>query len=174
MAPSWQRHTFREVEAARAGKALGVSPSIPASDAWLYCLFQDARRRKSEFLLGGSEKGGIINPVCDASAAYCARLEKEAIESVVLNETPTQSEAEENPRAVVDAFLVQCNREPNLSAKVIRKHIWRSVGHKNGRQFQYWQAESAEATESDRQNFQRVIDMAPRDFISILTKKGIL
>jgi hypothetical protein len=77
-------------------------------------------------------------------------------------------------RAAVDAFLGQCNREANSSVKVIRKHIWRAVGHKNARQFEYWQAGSAEATGADKQNFGRVLDMNPVNFVELLKKNGLL
>jgi len=81
----------------------------------------------------------------------------------------------------VGAFLLACNEEPNLKSKVIRKHIWRSVGHKSPRQFQYWQSgkhrgpgQSHGATELDGQNFGRILKMAPRDFVALIEKKGLI
>src|ERR1700693_785490 len=40
---------------------------------------------------------------------------------------------------LVEAFLLRCNKESGVSLTVTRKHIWRAVGHKSGRQFYYWQ-----------------------------------
>jgi hypothetical protein len=77
-------------------------------------------------------------------------------------------------RRMVDAFLLQCNQEPSLSVKVIRKHIWHAVGHKNPRQFQYWQAGDDDTTAADTQNFSRVLAMHPAKFVALLRQKGLL
>ncbi|HTQ54029.1 MAG TPA: hypothetical protein VMI94_06180 [Bryobacteraceae bacterium] len=77
-------------------------------------------------------------------------------------------------RALVDAFLLQCNREPDLDEKVIRRHIWRAVGHKHPRQFQHWQAQDSRATESDYQNFGRILSMNPADFVTLLKRIGLI
>ena len=92
-----------EEEATEAGKALGVSPSISPLEAWLRYLFQDARERKSKYLKGGSEKGGIITPVCLASATYCSRLVNEALESTPLSEMlPAPDSGSPEPRQNTD------------------------------------------------------------------------
>jgi hypothetical protein len=78
-----------------------------------------------------------------------------------------------NRPAVVDAFLLQCNQEPAVGFKVIRKHIWLAVGHRHARQFQYWQEGSDKATDEDDRNFRRILSMPPAEFISLLKKKGI-
>ena len=75
-------------------------------------------------------------------------------------------------RAAVDAFLLRCRQETSLSAT--RKHIWKAVGHKTARQFQFWQANDAKATLQDDKNFRRILAKNPVDFESMLTKKGII
>jgi hypothetical protein len=75
--------------------------------------------------------------------------------------------------AIVDAFLLQCNRESPAGFKVIRKHIWQAAGHVHPRQFQYWQKESDKATDEDDRNFSRILHMTPTQFIALLDKKGI-
>jgi len=78
--------TFRarfEVEATRAGVALGVPAGTKPLDFWLHHLFLDLLESKSKLLSAAAEgEGGIIVRVCEASAMYCARLEKRALESV--------------------------------------------------------------------------------------------
>jgi hypothetical protein len=70
-----------EVEATRAGLALGPSPSTKPLDRWLHHVFWDLSERKSNLLFAANDDGGIIVRVCEASSTYCARLEKEALES---------------------------------------------------------------------------------------------
>ncbi|MFN0171530.1 MAG: hypothetical protein ACKV22_34365 [Bryobacteraceae bacterium] len=80
-------------------------------------------------------------------------------------------------RARVDAFLARCNRQPietDGQAKIIRKHIWRAVGHDTSRQFEYWQKSSSKATTQDNRNFERILAMGPVEFIALLKKKSIL
>jgi hypothetical protein len=74
-------------------------------------------------------------------------------------------------RAMVDTFLTRCNEKARF--KVIRQHIWRSVGHRKSRQFEYWQACSDKATAVDDRNFRRILSMNPTDFIALLGTKGI-
>jgi hypothetical protein len=74
---------------------------------------------------------------------------------------------------MVDAFLLQCNRESPVGFKVIRKHIWLAAGHAHARQFQYWQENSKKATDEDDRNFRRILHMAPAEFIALLRKKSI-
>ena len=68
-----------KTEAALAGKALGISSSIPLLDAWLYCLFQYLRNNGGMVL--ATDKGGTVKKVCVESARYCAVLEREALEN---------------------------------------------------------------------------------------------
>ena len=74
--------------------------------------------------------------------------------------------------AEVDAFLQKCTQE--LSMKMTRKHIWRAVGHKTERQFQYFQAGNHKATDADRRNFPRILAMSPVPFLALLKRKGII
>jgi len=73
----------------------------------------------------------------------------------------------------VDDFLVQCNRESAAGFRVMRKHIWRAVGHARPRQFQYWQEGSDKATDADDRAFRRILCMPPSEFIVLLKIKGI-
>jgi hypothetical protein len=65
-----------ETVAARAGVVLGSGRRTKPQDYWLHQLFLDLKARKSKLLFAD----GIILRVCEASATYCARLEKEAVE----------------------------------------------------------------------------------------------
>jgi hypothetical protein len=80
---------------------------------------------------------------------------------------------EADRRKMVDDFLVQCNQESHMGLKVTRRHLQLVVGHKQPRQFQYWQESSNKATEEDDRSFRRILKMPPAEFIELLNKKGI-
>ena len=77
-------------------------------------------------------------------------------------------------KAIVDGFLYRCNLEPGLTEEIIREHIWRSIGHKKPRQFQYWQANDARATKADKRNFPRIVQLEPAEFVKLLRKKDLI
>ncbi len=87
--------------------------------------------------------------------------------------TVATTDNEPDRSSVVDAFLLQCNRESAVGFKVIRKHIWLAAGHAHARQFQYWQERSDKATDEDDRNFRRILRMTPAQFIALLEKKNI-
>jgi len=68
--------------ATHAGVALGSRQDPKPLDFWLRHLFLDLLENKSKHLRFARDKGddGIIERVCEASALYCLRLEKEAVE----------------------------------------------------------------------------------------------
>jgi hypothetical protein len=70
-----------ETEATRAGLALGSIERTTPGDFWLHHIFRDLLKHKSKLLFAPSQDGGIILRVCEASAIYCSRLEKKALES---------------------------------------------------------------------------------------------
>jgi hypothetical protein len=72
----------------------------------------------------------------------------------------------------VDDFLRRCN--DSSPTRIRRNHIWKSVGHSKGRQFEYWQSCNEKATGEDDLNFNRIIRMKPEDFVEILRKKGLI
>jgi hypothetical protein len=72
-------HERFEVEATRAGIALGSTVSGEAGDVWLHHVFLDLLEHKSKLLFAASEDGGIVVRACEASAICCARLEKQAL-----------------------------------------------------------------------------------------------
>jgi hypothetical protein len=65
----------------RAGVALGSPKGADALDFWLHRLFLDLRENNSDELFAVSDEGGMIVHVCAASATFCYRLEKKALES---------------------------------------------------------------------------------------------
>jgi hypothetical protein len=69
------------------------------------------------------------------------------------------SDCKARRRASVDTFLQQCNRQS--SAPIRRRHIWLSVGHSKGRQFEYWQGCDPKATMEDHGSFGRILRMKP-------------
>jgi hypothetical protein len=67
--------------ATRAGRALGAPQGALLEDFWLHRLFLDLRGNGSDELIVASDEGGIILHVCIASATFCSRLEKKALET---------------------------------------------------------------------------------------------
>jgi lambda repressor-like predicted transcriptional regulator len=65
--------------ASRAGIALGRPKSTLPEDFWLHRLYLDMLENNSDQLVG-SKEGGTIVRVCVASATFCARLERQALE----------------------------------------------------------------------------------------------
>jgi len=72
-------HERFEVEATRAGIALKSTMSCEAGKVWLHHVFLDLLEQKSKLLFAASNDGGTVVRVCEASALYCARLEKQAL-----------------------------------------------------------------------------------------------
>jgi hypothetical protein len=68
-----------EVEATRAGIALGSHLTREPLTLWLHLVFSDLLQHKSKLLFSATEEGGVIVRVCEASALYCARLEKQSL-----------------------------------------------------------------------------------------------
>ena len=100
---------------------------------------------------------------------------------VPLDDSPTVapvSRSAGNPgtdrSALVYDFLQRCNQEPDLPEKIRKTHIWRSVEHGTGRQFQYWQKRDPAATGEDERNFGRTLAMEPGEFVALLRKKNLL
>lgn len=70
-----------EALAARGGIALERATQDDPVVSWLHCLFLNLLEQKSKQLFAAErEVGGIILHVCEASATYCSRLEKDAVE----------------------------------------------------------------------------------------------
>lgn len=65
--------------AARAGLALGSPKDTDPVDFWLHHLFLNLRENNSDQLFAASAEGGMILRVCEASATFCARLERKAV-----------------------------------------------------------------------------------------------
>jgi hypothetical protein len=68
-----------EVEATRAGIALGSHLTGEPLAIWLHHVFSDLLRHESKLLFSATNEGGVIVRVCEASALYCVRLEKQAL-----------------------------------------------------------------------------------------------
>jgi hypothetical protein len=91
------RARFEET-ATRSGYALDPRPGAGGLDFWLHRLFldllelDDLRNDRSPLVVGQKDKGGIIRDVCGASATYCSRLGREALDQEA--ETPPKREVE--------------------------------------------------------------------------------
>lgn len=77
-----------ELEATRAGLGLMPMSGEETMTVWLHGVFQSLLANKSKLLFGASKGGGIIVRVCEASALYCARLEKQALLEARVRSTP--------------------------------------------------------------------------------------
>jgi hypothetical protein len=97
-----------------------------------------------------------------------------AVRVIPSNTTGTDEKVESKSehRAEVDAFLCECNKLSDT--RIHRRHIWRSVGHSKGRQFEYWQANDARATNADHSNFGRILREGPEKFLAMLRTKKLI
>ena len=68
-----------EVEATREGIALGSHLTGEPFSIWLHHVFSDLLQHQSKLVFSATEESGVIVRVCEASALYCARLEKQAL-----------------------------------------------------------------------------------------------
>jgi hypothetical protein len=73
---------------------------------------------------------------------------------------------------MVNAFVLRCKQETHV--KVIEKYIWLAAEHRSPRQFQYWKAGDSKATRADDQNFRRLLNMNPSNFVALLLEKGLV
>ena len=86
-------------QATRAGKELGHPSGTSALDFWLHSLCLDLRRTDSRKLFAPGDTGAIIKEVCEASATFCSRLEKDAVEA------PASALAERANRETLIPFI---------------------------------------------------------------------
>jgi hypothetical protein len=77
--------------AARAAITLDCTKGTDPVDFWLHRLLHDLRENQSKLLFGDDGEAGLIVRVCEASAIFCARLERNALEAAVL---PPQHDTE--------------------------------------------------------------------------------
>jgi hypothetical protein len=107
-----------ELEATRAGIALVSHLTGEPLTLWLHQVFSDLLQHKSKYLFGATEEGGIITRVCEASAIYCARLEKHAL--IEGRKRPAETDL---PSPVVDSALTTPDdpRKETSREAVIRK-----------------------------------------------------
>lgn len=72
-----------ELLAAEAGIALGSPSGTSPHVYWLHRLFVDLRANNSQHIRIYNEGGGIIERLFEASATYCARLNRQSLENAV-------------------------------------------------------------------------------------------
>lgn len=103
--------------AARAGIALGPPEGTQTEGYWLDQLYRNLRENGSKELFAASEEDGVILRVCVASATFCSRLERSALEqfqSVTPSEQlerSTTSAASDTKRRMgqnIDRFRKEC------------------------------------------------------------------
>jgi ribosome-binding protein aMBF1 (putative translation factor) len=80
---------------AKAGRALLDYPKgTDAEDFWLHRLYLDLLKNNSDQLFAASQEGGMIVSVCVASATFCSRLERKALETNGAEERSSADTAE--------------------------------------------------------------------------------
>jgi hypothetical protein len=143
-----------------------------------------ARKKAQEWEVVAADLAfrGAIALIGDASRSKCSDL---ATKTSRVGARPAPDcglkglalDTREQRNQAVDRFIDQCN-ELSVSAlssyTVRRKHIWMSIGHKQDRQFQYWVACDARATNADEKNFTRILTMPAQQFIDELITRKLL
>lgn len=120
----------------RAGVGLGSPSGTEPLDFWLHRLFRDLLENKSHELLGASDEGGMILRLCGASATFCSRLEKKALETNGVSKRST---------AIVEAEGQQTRStlEQNKQGSKTREAFLRQILHKKGFSVHGWAVEAS-------------------------------
>jgi antitoxin component HigA of HigAB toxin-antitoxin module len=92
-----------ELLATEAGIALGSPPTTSSQFYWLHRLFADLRANKSQHLRIYDDAGVFIDRLFEASSIFCARLDRQWLENVVMSGGDPRSESVANVRTEVDA-----------------------------------------------------------------------
>jgi hypothetical protein len=113
---------------AEAGRALpqyrkGTDPE----DFWLHRLYLDLVKNNSDLLFCGTKEGGMILSVCVASATFCARLERSALQEaepsgITAGHNTRQPEPEQPSqrlRATISSPIAAARMENYLKSKGI-------------------------------------------------------
>jgi hypothetical protein len=72
-------------------------------------------------------------------------------------------------RALVDEFITAVSKSTGRTIK--RKDIWTAAGYSNATEFERFQRNAMRTTSSALDNFSRVLNMKPEDFLRLLDKK---
>jgi len=72
-------------------------------------------------------------------------------------------------RERIDAFISKLNE---AGSKISRKDMWTVAGYTDRTEFERFQRDAPRSTRSGRANFNRVLQMTPRDFMAALKKKA--
>ena len=108
-----------------AGGALGPPPGVNPLEFWLHRLFQDLLETEGprddigHLAIGQRDQGGIIRDVCQASATFCSRLARGALEREV--ET-SRNEASNNAAAQTKLAHDLTQKPPHRRPKSVRRH----------------------------------------------------
>jgi hypothetical protein len=79
-----------ELIATQAGIALGPPQGMTPLAHWIHSLSRDLRASNSDHIRFFSETGAIIERLIEASADYCARLDRRSLEKASIDNPPTQ------------------------------------------------------------------------------------
>ena len=86
--------------ASRGAVALGCPERTDPEDYWLHSLLQDLLEHESNLLLAGKkDEGGLVLRVCEASATFCARLERRALSLPSTQAAPPKDDSSVNNNA---------------------------------------------------------------------------
>jgi hypothetical protein len=171
---------------AEAGHALADYPKgTDAEDFWLHRLYLDLMKNNSDQLFAASKEGGMVISVCVASATFCARLERKALEqsrpikrsggeglrtganqavsSGVQNSTNSAEDVETDStdrRAMVRAYIEEVRSK--TGKRITMKDIWSRAGYQTRTEFERWQRRDLKHTNqaADR-NFTRILREKP-------------
>ena len=155
--------------------------ALEQKDLSITLTYEDGRSIK----IPATEYGNLATASADLCNIFEARAyeiesrtetEEQVVEQVasptVASLTPLPHDCKTIRRAQVEAFLQECNK---LSPKrIYKRHIWLSVEHQKGRQFEYWQECSSKATREDHVTLPEPISMKPQDFLALLHRKKLL
>jgi hypothetical protein len=105
--------------AARSAFALGCPPKTDSVDFWLHHLLVDLRDNRSRLTFADDGETGQILRVCEASAIFCLRRERNQLESVSNEPAPGPVKPQNRLRSTVNSPLAARKMEAYLESKAI-------------------------------------------------------
>jgi len=112
-----------ELLGTKAGLALDPPRGIPPLTYWLRSLFFDLRAIASHHIRMCNDAGGFIERLFEASAAYCARLDRRKLETFALSTDHPRVAAEAvlEPQARPEIVATQTGEEESVRERSARR-----------------------------------------------------
>jgi hypothetical protein len=123
----FSKSTSTSVEAGRS--LLDCAKGTDPEDFWLHQLYLDLLKNNSDLLFCGTKEGGMILSVCVASATFCARLEREALQQTLSaeNNGKTERSVAAKPTATLPPTWNDLRKQHSITQKEAAGYLRRDT-----------------------------------------------